>query len=131
LDINIREDIPGTSELVEALKHQPVEEPSPPSNEKVPIEFPLRMNIVIHVVGSRGDVQPFIAIGQALQKHGHRVRLATHLVFRDFVRQHGLEFFNIGGDPAQLMSFMVQNPKLIPKMDTLLHGAIGARRSGP
>ncbi|EAU29286.1 conserved hypothetical protein [Aspergillus terreus NIH2624] len=128
LDIDIREDIPGTSELVEALENQPALEVSPPSDEKAPIHFPLRMNIVIHVVGSRGDVQPFIAIGQALQRHGHRVRLATHLVFRDFVRQHGLEFFNIGGDPAQLMSFMVQNPKLIPKMDTLLHGAIGRRR---
>ena len=36
---------------------------------------PLR--IVIQIVGSRGDVQPFIAIGLELKKYGHRVRLAT------------------------------------------------------
>src|SRR6187402_1445766 len=45
------------------------------------------MNIAIHIVGSRGDVQPFIAIGQVLMKepYGHRVRICTHPVFKDFV----------------------------------------------
>lgn len=90
--------------------------------------FPLRLNVVIHVVGSRGDVQPFIALGQELQRHGHRVRLATHLVFRDFVRAHDLEFFNIGGDPAQLMSFMVKNPNLVPKVEAITQGDISRRR---
>jgi len=34
---------------------------------------PPRMNIVIHVVGSRGDVQPFISLGKVLrEKYGHR-----------------------------------------------------------
>ena len=39
------------------------------------------LNIVIQVVGSRGDVQPFLALGNELQRHGHRVRLATHNIF--------------------------------------------------
>ena len=64
----------------------------------------LPLNIVIQVVGSRGDVQPFIALGNELQRHGHRVRLATHDIFEQFVLQAGLEFFPIGGDPAQLMA---------------------------
>ncbi|KAK4959403.1 hypothetical protein LTR10_004207 [Elasticomyces elasticus] len=34
--------------------------------------FPIHLNIVIQVVGSRGDVQPSVALGSALQKHGHR-----------------------------------------------------------
>lgn len=68
---------------------------------------PLTINIIM--VGSRGDVQPFVVLGQALQEHGHRVRLGTHLVFSDFAQQNGLEFFNIGGDPGELMSFMVNN----------------------
>jgi len=69
---------------------------------------PLPLNVVIHVVGSRGDVQPFVALGKVLKAdYGHRVRLATHPVFKTFVEEHGLEFFTIGGDPSELMSFMV------------------------
>lgn len=89
-----------------------------------------RMNIVIMVTGSRGDVQPFLKIGRILQdKYGHRVRIATHPAFRKFVQEEiGLEFFSIGGDPSELMSFMVRNPGLIPSFDTLTSGEVGRRR---
>lgn len=90
--------------------------------------FPLQLNIVIQVIGSRGDIQPFLALGKELKKHGHRVRLATHLAFREFVNDGGVEFFNIGGDPAELMAFMVKNPGLLPSMATLRSGAIQKRR---
>lgn len=56
------------------------------------------------------------------------MRLATHLVFRKDVLAQGLEFFNIGGDPEQLMAFMVQNPSLFPGMRTIRSGAIRQRR---
>ncbi|GAB1195620.1 hypothetical protein APSETT444_004882 [Aspergillus pseudonomiae] len=101
-----------------------------PSNV-VPMEhgrFPLNLNIVIQVVGSRGDVQPFVALGKELQKHGHRVRLATHLSFQQDVTDKGLEFFNIGGNPEELMAFMVHNPGLLPGMRTIRSGAIQKRR---
>ena len=89
------------------------------------------MNVVIHVVGSRGDVQPFVALGKVLREtYGHRVRLATHGTFRTFVEENGLEFFNIGGDPAELMAFMVKNPGLMPGMDSLRSGDVGKRRKG-
>jgi hypothetical protein len=74
------------------------------------------LNIVIQIVGSRGDVQPFIALGCELQKHGHRVRIATHDVFRDFVSKSGLEYYPIGGDPNELMAYMVKTPGLIPSI---------------
>ena len=51
-----------------------------------------------------GDVQPFIAYGVALQRRGHRVRLATHGNFTQFVQSSGLEFYPIGGDPEDLMA---------------------------
>lgn len=88
----------------------------------------IRLNIVIQVVGSRGDVQPFIALGTELQRHGHRVRLATHDTFADFVRTAGLEFYPIGGDPTELMAYMVKNPGLIPSMDSLRAGDIQKKR---
>ncbi|OWP00890.1 glycosyltransferase family 1 protein [Marssonina coronariae] len=86
------------------------------------------LNIVIQVVGSRGDVQPFVALGQELLAVGHRVRLATHNVFEDFVRSAGLEFYPIGGDPADLMAYMVKNPGIIPKFATLKSGEISKKR---
>jgi len=85
--------------------------------------------VVIHVVGSRGDVQPFLALGKVLKEtYGHRVRLATHPVFKGFIEENGLEFFNIGGDPSELMAFMVKNPGLMPGFDTLRSGDVGKRR---
>ncbi|KAF2829543.1 UDP-Glycosyltransferase/glycogen phosphorylase [Ophiobolus disseminans] len=87
------------------------------------------LNIVIQVVGSRGDVQPFVALGQELQKYGHRVRLATHDVFESFVLESGLEFYPIGGDAKELMAYMVKNPGLIPSMKSLREGDIQRKRS--
>lgn len=92
---------------------------------------PPQMNVVIHVVGSRGDVQPFVALGKCLKNtYGHRVRLATHPTFQSFVEENGLEFFSIGGDPAELMAFMVKNPGLMPGLDSLKSGDVGKRRKG-
>ncbi|CEF79773.1 unnamed protein product [Fusarium graminearum] len=86
------------------------------------------LNIVIQVVGSRGDVQPFVALGNELQRHGHRVRLATHDTFADFVLESGLEFYPIGGDPTELMAYMVKNPGLIPSIKSLRAGDIQKKR---
>ncbi|EQL34730.1 hypothetical protein, variant 1 [Blastomyces dermatitidis ATCC 26199] len=88
-----------------------------------------RLNIVIQIVGSRGDVQPFVALGRELKNgYGHRVRLATHPTFKQFVEENELEFFSIGGDPAELMAFMVKNPGLMPGFDAMFNGDIGKRR---
>ncbi|KAH8805477.1 hypothetical protein F5884DRAFT_708908 [Xylogone sp. PMI_703] len=95
---------------------------------KMPAKKVIPLNIVMQVVGSRGDVQPFVALGQILKRYGHRVRLATHLIFRDFVTKNGLEFFSIGGDPVALMAFMVKNPSLVPGMDSFTSGDIFKRR---
>ena len=56
-----------------------------------------------------GDVQPYVALGQQLLKDGHRVRIATHETFKEFVSGAGLEFFSIGGDPQDLMNYMVKS----------------------
>ena len=144
LNININQKSRRLSDLlVPALRSQlnlqHVEEPAthppgyiPPSLGGQPGQKPPPpMNVVIHVVGSRGDVQPFVALGKVLKEtYSHRVRLATHSTFKSFVEENGLEFFSIGGDPAELMAFMVKNPGLMPGMDTLKSGDIGKRRKG-
>jgi hypothetical protein len=92
---------------------------------------PPRLNVVIQIVGSRGDVQPFVALGKVLKEtYGHRVRIATHVTFRSFVEEQGLDFFNIGGDPAELMAFMVKHPGLMPGFDAIKSGEVSKRRKG-
>ncbi|KAI4738527.1 UDP-Glycosyltransferase/glycogen phosphorylase [Aureobasidium sp. EXF-12298] len=123
-----------------ALRHhiQSAQDDQPPPPPYIPsslggedgISPPPRLNVVIQVVGSRGDVQPFVALGKVLKDtYGHRVRLATHPNFKDFVQENGLEFFSIGGDPSQLMAFMVKNPGLMPGFCSVLSGDVGQRRS--
>ncbi|RZC19718.1 Sterol 3-beta-glucosyltransferase UGT80A2 isoform B [Glycine soja] len=68
------------------------------------------LNIVMLIVGTRGDVQPFIAIGKRMQDYGHRVRLATHSNFKEFVLTAGLEFYPLGGDPKVLAGCMYYLP---------------------
>lgn len=88
-----------------------------------------KLSIVVMVIGSRGDIQPFLKLGKSLKAYGHRVRIATHPAFKEFVENDsGLEFFSVGGDPAELMAFMVKNPGMIPTMETLLKGEVGRRR---
>lgn len=64
----------------------------------------LRLNVLILVIGTRGDVQPMAALGRVLQeKYGHRVRVATHAPFKDAVEAQGLEFFPMPGNPNFLI----------------------------
>lgn len=79
------------------------------SNKSIP-----RLKIAILVVGTRGDVQPFLAIAKRLQEFGHHVRLATHANFRTFVTLAGVDFYPLGGDPRVLAGYMARNKGLIP-----------------
>ncbi|TQS37114.1 hypothetical protein Golomagni_02422 [Golovinomyces magnicellulatus] len=91
--------------------------------------LPPTLNIVLMVIGSRGDIQPFLKIGKSLKDYGHRVRIATHPAFKKIVQEDmDLEFFSVGGDPAELMAFMVKNPGMIPTIETLKKGEISRRR---
>lgn len=55
------------------------------------------MNIVILALGSRGDVQPYVALGAGLRAAGHSVRLLASTGFRDLISSHGREFVALGG----------------------------------
>ncbi|XP_009124560.1 sterol 3-beta-glucosyltransferase UGT80A2 isoform X2 [Brassica rapa] len=72
------------------------------SIDGVDLQYIPHMQIVMLIVGTRGDVQPFVAIAKRLQEYGHRVRLATHANFKEFVLTAGLEFYPLGGDPKVL-----------------------------
>lgn len=56
------------------------------------------MKITMLTVGTRGEVQPCIALGLGLQAAGHQVNIATHATFETFVRNSRLEFSLIDVD---------------------------------
>ena len=66
------------------------------------------MQITILAYGSRGDVQPYVALGAGFQQAGHRVRLAAPAIFKEFVTDYGLESAPLAGDPAQLVQQAVE-----------------------
>jgi UDP:flavonoid glycosyltransferase YjiC (YdhE family) len=65
------------------------------------------LHITILTYGSRGDVQPYIALGRGLQAAGHDVTLACPAGFEAFVSEHGLGFHPLPGDPATLARELV------------------------
>jgi sterol 3beta-glucosyltransferase len=67
------------------------------------------LTVVCLTIGSRGDVQPYIALCKALLKEGHKPRIATHAEFEPWVRQHGIDFAPVDGNPAELMRICVEH----------------------
>jgi sterol 3beta-glucosyltransferase len=61
------------------------------------------MHIAIIALGSRGDVQPYIALGKGLKKAGHTVRLVTTQEFETLVIAQGLEFWPLRGNTQAKM----------------------------
>jgi len=61
------------------------------------------MNVFIITIGSRGDVQPFVALGKGLKAAGHRVTLCTSSSFEPFIRSHGLNYGYMTDELLKLM----------------------------
>jgi len=61
------------------------------------------MRIAILTVGSRGDVQPFMALGTALKNAGHDVIIATHNTFEKAIQELDLGFSPLEGDIRELL----------------------------
>ena len=56
------------------------------------------MKITIIAPGSRGDVQPYVALGKGLKEAGHTVRILTSQDFQALVTAYDLDFFDLGGN---------------------------------
>ena len=95
--------------------------PADKSSEAPPIIFddprasilnfkpPEPLRITCLTIGSRGDVQPYIALCKGLLAEGHRPKIATHTEFRPWIEKHGIEFAQVEGDPAELMRICIEN----------------------
>lgn len=62
------------------------------------------MKITILTLGTRGDVQPFAALGRALLENGHEVTLSTAKNFKDLVEEYHLNFYPLDIDYEELIN---------------------------
>jgi len=56
------------------------------------------MKIAILTQGTRGDVQPYAVLGQALKRRGHQVTLSTAKNFENLVKSYGIDFLPVEAD---------------------------------
>jgi len=62
----------------------------------------MREDVALLTYGSRGDVEPFVALGVGLARAGHAVRLIGPAPYRNLVEDRGVSFFPLEGDPDRL-----------------------------
>ncbi len=55
-----------------------------------------KIRLTLFAFGSRGDVQPYVALGRRLQQAGYEVTLLAGDEFETFVTGYGLRFFPLG-----------------------------------
>lgn len=60
------------------------------------------MKVTLIAAGSRGDVQPYVALGTGLHEAGHSVRVLASPDFRELVTAAGLQFTDLGGSTAEV-----------------------------
>jgi UDP:flavonoid glycosyltransferase YjiC (YdhE family) len=89
------------------------------------------MRIDILAVGSRGDVQPYVALGLGLAKAGHRVRLVTLSGFEDVIAGRGIDHLTIGDSPRAIAQ-TTEGKEWVKKRGSalgFLRGFVGVARS--
>ena len=95
------------------------------------------MRILILTIGTRGDVQPYVALAKGLIEAGHEVTICTCQRFESFVCSHGIEYAYLNNDlldfmdtddgrmamenTSNLLEAMRTGIKLFPKVTQMLH----------
>jgi len=80
------------------------------------------MKVSIVAAGSRGDVQPYVALGNGLKEAGHTVHVLASQDFQELITAHGLRFFNMGGSiesVAQSMEGLLEGGNFIKILSTM------------
>ncbi len=72
-----------------------------------------RLRVALLTVGSRGDVEPYLGLGVALAKAGHRVTVAASAAFEGLIRHAGLDPSLVEPDP-RLVAVGGEPPRWLP-----------------
>ena len=77
------------------------------------------MQVLLSSIGTRGDVQPIVALGLELQALGHKARLCVPPDFKDWVEAYGLECVPIGPNLKQMTGGTVTGKPVLPSPEQL------------
>jgi vancomycin aglycone glucosyltransferase len=77
------------------------------------------MQVLLSSIGSRGDVQPIVALGLELQALGHRARLCVAPNFKEWIESYGLECTPIGPDLKKMTGGTVPGKPVLPSKEQL------------
>lgn len=62
------------------------------------------MRVTILAIGSRGDVQPYVALGAGFKNKGAQVTVAAYPDFAGFIAEYGLRHVPLAGDPKKVLA---------------------------
>ncbi len=77
------------------------------------------MQVLLSSIGSRGDVQPIVALALELQALGHRARLCVAPNFKEWIESYGLECTPIGPDLKKMTGGTVPGKPVLPSKEQL------------
>lgn len=90
---------------------------------------PTRMNIFILTIGTRGDVQPHIALAQGLHDAGHTVTVCTSPRYKAHITERGINYAHLSDDIIALVE-SAEGRAAIEDMRSLISGIRAALRVG-
>lgn len=77
------------------------------------------MQVLLSSIGSRGDVQPLLALALELRALGHHARLCVAPNFKEWIESYGLECTPIGPDLRKLTGGTVPGKPVLPSQEQL------------
>ena len=61
------------------------------------------MKILLCSMGSRGDIQPFLVLGDYFSKNGHEVRVASAKMYEALAKNYEVDYRHFEGDYQSIM----------------------------
>lgn len=61
------------------------------------------MKITIIAAGSRGDIQPYLALAKGLCDAGHQVKMATHENFKEWIESYNIQYAPLTGNSLEMV----------------------------
>jgi vancomycin aglycone glucosyltransferase len=86
------------------------------------------MRALLSTIGSRGDVQPLVALAVQLAKLGHEVRLCAPPDFRDWIEDLGIPFVPLGPEVRSTAKSHVSQARLsAEKVRQMMEGTVATQ----